>query len=649
MTEKIDGPTLRAIRAAIQQELSKATNPQDAAKAIAAGVTQYVGARYVPLFANPIQWDNARAFEPLTIVLHGGNSYTSRQYVPEGIDIYNEAFWVETGNYNAQIEQYRQEVRALDDEVGSAQTAANAANDKITAVTPFDEMPTQGSVKGVTSEGVANAVATEKAERLADSEKLTAQMAGTSASGLKDLIAREQSRAEKREFELAADSAMQSESIYLGNINLYETDPEYLSPQGGCLVDGIAYVSSKSGNSDSCIVYKINVATSEIIHRYEVAWGSCNSISYNPDDKMLYVCPCNTYVNGANTQVNKFYKVDPNTMGIVETVQMPFSPHSIYTDKVTGNMYMTSETLTPQHKIELYKFNKSDNSTAYVGTVPTDLSGTFHAKRDESYGTQTIKAWDGHLYYVLGGNGCNCLIELDETCKIIGVKSINVNVGPFVIAELEDVDFNDDGDLVCWSLAKNKLTASLKVGLITGTNMFGNKIVPVDMPIQSNTSIYKIYVDTTLNKNSVMELGSLSSPFKTLVNAIAAARFVRNGSISVQSDCVATNVYISNIGDINIRIAADKTLTLTNGFDAGNVIIERDSSTAYLSVPSKITAYSSKVILKNLQLTGEIGANGSVFILSGVNGGRCTGVGNSMLIKYNSTTTCSGFATPTTS
>lgn len=72
-------------------------------------VRQYIGARYVPTFANPMEWSNTRTYEPLTIVQHNGNSYTSRQYVPTGIDITNNDYWALTGNYNAQIEQYRQE------------------------------------------------------------------------------------------------------------------------------------------------------------------------------------------------------------------------------------------------------------------------------------------------------------------------------------------------------------------------------------------------------------------------------------------------------------------------------------------------------------------------------------------------------------
>ena len=91
-------------------------------------VRQYIGARYVPLFADPAEWDNTKTYEPLTIVLHKGNSYTSRQYVPTGIDINNNEYWALTGNYNAQVEAYRKE----------AQNALNKATTNETNINNID-------------------------------------------------------------------------------------------------------------------------------------------------------------------------------------------------------------------------------------------------------------------------------------------------------------------------------------------------------------------------------------------------------------------------------------------------------------------------------------------------------------------------------
>lgn len=71
---------------------------------------QYIGARYVPIFADPIEWNDQRTYEPLTIVTYMGASYTSKKNVPVGIQPTNTEYWVITGNYNAQVEEYRQEV-----------------------------------------------------------------------------------------------------------------------------------------------------------------------------------------------------------------------------------------------------------------------------------------------------------------------------------------------------------------------------------------------------------------------------------------------------------------------------------------------------------------------------------------------------------
>ena len=89
--------------------------------------TQYVGARYVPEFADPAEWSSDLAYEPLTIVIHEGNSYTSKQFVPKGIDIDNDKFWALTGNYNAQVEGYRKEVMQYNERINDANINANTA------------------------------------------------------------------------------------------------------------------------------------------------------------------------------------------------------------------------------------------------------------------------------------------------------------------------------------------------------------------------------------------------------------------------------------------------------------------------------------------------------------------------------------------
>lgn len=77
----------------------------------------YIGARYVPKIVG--EWSADVAYEPLTVVLYQGTSYTSITYVPKGIipGDNTQQYWALTGNYNAQVEMYRQDVEKVKLEV----------------------------------------------------------------------------------------------------------------------------------------------------------------------------------------------------------------------------------------------------------------------------------------------------------------------------------------------------------------------------------------------------------------------------------------------------------------------------------------------------------------------------------------------------
>lgn len=65
-------------------------------------VTQIVGPRIAPYWADPVEWTSTRAYEPFTFVTYQGDSYCSRQDTPIGIDIKNDDYWVKVSDYNAQ-------------------------------------------------------------------------------------------------------------------------------------------------------------------------------------------------------------------------------------------------------------------------------------------------------------------------------------------------------------------------------------------------------------------------------------------------------------------------------------------------------------------------------------------------------------------
>ena len=91
---------------------------------------QYVGARYVPKVMG--EWNKALQYEALSIVTYAGNSFTSKIPVPPNIDISNETYWANTGNYNAQVEAYRTETARLKTDLNNETTnRKNADKDNI--------------------------------------------------------------------------------------------------------------------------------------------------------------------------------------------------------------------------------------------------------------------------------------------------------------------------------------------------------------------------------------------------------------------------------------------------------------------------------------------------------------------------------------
>lgn len=87
-------------------------------------VREYIGARYVPIFSDPVQWNIDNTYEPLMMTQKSGETFMSKQYVPAGIELPDTSngqesndYWVHMSNWNAQVEGYREEVLRYAEEV----------------------------------------------------------------------------------------------------------------------------------------------------------------------------------------------------------------------------------------------------------------------------------------------------------------------------------------------------------------------------------------------------------------------------------------------------------------------------------------------------------------------------------------------------
>ena len=330
--------------------------------------TQYIGARYVPLFAEPIEWDKTKQYEPLTIVTHEGNSYTSRQFVPTGIEITNEEFWALTGNYNAQIEQYRKEVTAYDgrittaqDTADSAKTSADAANAAVTAE------HSRAEAKEAEIKSIADTNKTDIAH-------IDSQLACTTGSELLNKLTAETNRATSRETELdasvnetKAQLAGTSDSVLLNKIKAVSEKFPVVTTD---LADGAVTASKLSNNAISSIFAGLTVRrfdssdTKADNEGLVVPNSSCRLAGYwIPELGMLVI-------NALNSDKANFPKVGN---GATSAIRLPsyvnYPTSDLFVSRAAFLVWTSSSNFSTWESMTI-------NSKGYVGSATTNFTSS---------------------------------------------------------------------------------------------------------------------------------------------------------------------------------------------------------------------------------------------------------------------------------
>lgn len=241
-------------------------------------VREYIGARYVPIFLG--DWDNTQTYEPLSIVLYSGLSYTSRQYVPAGIDISNDDYWACTGNYNAQVEAYRQEVQTYDGRI------------------------------------------TANENDIADLQ-----------SDVKDLEAYMSSRTSQ--FTIAP--------ILLGCVNYSTENGMYDHPGCICsLGNGIEWLFSSPQPMTDNFGHARPISISNNLDNFSsyntLELGHANSAAYDKVNDKIYVAPVFDYTGGQQTVANYLLKFTPGST-VTTKITTPVQMMSVSYDPVEDKLY----------------------------------------------------------------------------------------------------------------------------------------------------------------------------------------------------------------------------------------------------------------------------------------------------------------------
>lgn len=433
-------------------------------------VTQYVGARYVPLFADPIEWSRETAYEPLTIVIHEGNSYTSRQAVPKGIDIANDEFWALTSNYNAQVESYRKETAKAVEDAGNALSLAQTNEQDIAT--------------------------------------LDSEMAGTSDSGLKEIASK------SKQVSMPLVMPTRNGSIRVATHQWDDTveTKNYIQwPQGLCLDnDGKIYCALIDSSKQTV---KASIYTRE--NDPSNAFSLLNTQEFYHAASMTYVPELNKLLVTKGSD-GMFMVVDP-TSGLKEkeiTNGIFSSSLMVSYDKKTNKLYASS------YGTDLYEMSTDGNYT------PTKIdafdNGMIDSKFISNSVLQDMAVYDDYIYLLFSSP--MMIVKLNMNNQIVASCHLMPNDTYAYVGETEGIDVYD-GKIYISSLANWTYNTHVMTRIWTIPLGLDNLAIQ-DYQASTNTQRHVVSVDAQEGNNLLTHQtpdGSAGNAFVCVNEAIEYA------------------------------------------------------------------------------------------------------------------------------
>lgn len=491
-------------------------------------VREYIGARYVPLFADPYQWDRNKTYEPLTIVYNEGNSYTSRQYVPSGIDIINEAYWALTGNYNAQVEQYRREVAdvvssiegfqsLVYDETRARETADGQIREDLSAETSARESADASLEQNLAVETTARESAdTALQNNVREISDLIISSGWVNGSLIKDGAVSDVKLAEDVRSKILKGTIVDCiEPYYVGDIVAYNgkfygtgTDQPAIA-QGGCF-NGSEYVYVLRNEADT----SAKIATSNesantwnILTTTYSGMGHCNCMAFDGSRYYVY----SDYSTGTITVLN-------TTFSVLKTLQAPTSMYGgIGYDKKTHKMWFVT------YQGEIFQL---DTSTDTFTKMDYELSETVTTSDNIGNTGQGFAVYDDIFVFPVGGTprtGFRVYNALNgQHIKDVSIPYYTM-LYPFT--EPEDCDFDEDGTLYVHTLASNASDSSTRYAwgaFLWKTNIFKGSMTQM-FTGSANYLGGEFFLEHSANYNGFKSTGwQNETPFKDMLEASIA-------------------------------------------------------------------------------------------------------------------------------
>ena len=515
----------------------------------------YVGHRYVPKVMG--EWDKAETYEGLSIVTNEGTSYTSKKRVPKGIDILNEEYWVVTGNYNAQIEEYRKDVRELEKDMNDLETGVNENIDGFKKdvnknVNDFktDVTNDMNEFKETTNNKITK-VETDTTEAIEKNKnELTSEI-----------------KANKKMLDDKIDYIFKDRNLTQFNFQkrLEENKQSHVSLQGSCFIGGkgenIEYalaflpLDGNPNNEGTVLTTKGNQMIQEKGGN-KLKLYHANGMDYNPETNSIFVSHANEQTSGGsqtNNDVTELTRDGQTIKRVITPKGIPENRRVKYYsyDKVTKKKYLGDD----------YGIYEVDNDLNVLNVI--DFSDRFREYKKWGLG-QTAVIHNNYIFYLTMGPATIAVFDL--TGKLLTLFELPkfTKEGVFIGSEPQSLFFDNEDNLYLASRSeysslnlKDYITRIFKMSPFTGTssnNFIGTHNIRTDN---------NIYVDS--NSTSPFQNGSSKHPFHTLDEAITyvlTSDYQRGFRVNInlksghyyRTDVRSNGVKLNIIGETGVEI-----------------------------------------------------------------------------------------------
>ena len=435
---------------------------------------QYKGARYVPLIGRlgeeSAQWDNTAPYEPLTIVLHEGNSYMSRISVPAGVEIDDETYWAMTGEFNGQIAQLRALVKryqaqidgntgGLEGEIIARQEADSALGTRIDNEATARENADTALGTRIDNEITAREGADTALGTRIDNEATARENADTALGTRIDNLSLDTSGAFEADRARITENEQQIASLVEACTNFLiggTVTPAYQGSfmaneqNAACLfIDPYVYCFSVN-NYDSTGVVRVFDRTANALYTTynNVQLGHGNSVAY--DGSRIYVLPLNTYSGGVSSRSNKLYVFNTSMGERVEWTLPSEYPYGVTYDHVNERLYYV-DARNSDPTLTVYAYDYTEREWSECFSI-SDAQFTQIAGSDVQW--QDFAIYDSVLVAAKLDGTCY-IIPFDfenGTAAISGTFRIGYNTagGMWKLGEVEGIEFDAQGRL--WNM-----------------------------------------------------------------------------------------------------------------------------------------------------------------------------------------------------